>query len=125
MSDILTSYEIKFSTSGDYAMLNKITSVNDLMSQFIGDHYTLCEANRLLSGIKSVLNSNTSIYWTYTQSLQIAVLNNLITKIYEDIDAYESDNSINPDFSLPTSDFKIIVEAWVNFLSNSPLRMRQ
>lgn len=33
------------------------------------------------------------------------------------MEAWEFDNSITPDFILPTSHFKIIVEAWRDYLS--------
>ncbi len=87
------------------------------MSQFIGDHYTFSDATRLLSGISRIVEENDSNnYDFYTQSEQLAVINNHETKIYHDLQAYEENNQIIPDFTLPTPHFKTIVEAWKNFL---------
>lgn len=120
-----TNYEVNFSTSKDFPLLNRITSVNDLLSQFIGDHYKASETNRLLTGVKMVLNNELTNYESYTQSMQITVVNNSLAKIYGDMDAYEDNNNLAADFSLPASDFKVILEAWRDYLVASPLKLGQ
>jgi len=124
MNAVLDNYEVNFSTLKDFPLLNKITSVNDLLSQFIGDHYKVSEVNRVLSGVGMVLNNELIDYESYTQSMQIVVVNISITKIYEDMDAYEDNNNLAPDFSLSTSDFKVILESW-DYLVASPLKLGQ
>jgi len=47
------------------------------------------------------------------------IITNTQTKIYKDIDAWEQNNNVNPNFVLPTSDFKIVVEAWRQFLQSN------
>ena len=51
-----------------------------------------------------------------SQALQLAIIDSQTTRIYEEQDKfYENENSL-PDFQLPTSDFKVIVEAWRDYL---------
>ena len=90
-----------------------ISSVNDWLSIVIQDHRSISEATRLLNGINKAINEN----WQYsdwgfpTQGLVIAVVDVSITRVYEDLREYANDKSIAPSFTLPTSDFKEIVEA--------------
>ncbi len=86
------------------------------LAQYINDHYTLDEADRLLSGINEVLKGKTPLGGGATQSLQLGRVEITSTKIYKDVDDYYDNPSINPDFELPTTDFKIIVETWRNYL---------
>jgi len=72
--------------------------------------------NNLLSDIVVVLNGDYLLGGGQTQSMYLANINIVETKIYQDIEAWEEDNNITPDFVLPTSDFKIIVEAWRDYL---------
>ncbi|MGZ3873965.1 MAG: hypothetical protein ACXVJD_13665 [Mucilaginibacter sp.] len=91
------------------------------MSQFIGDYYTISLANRLLAAVDSVMAAkNIAGGRMYTQSMQIALITSLVTNIYEDMDAYEHNNSIAPSYSLPTRDFQVIVQAWRDYLLKSP-----
>lgn len=60
IKDILNQYHVIFSTSKDFALSNRIETVNSWLSQFIGNHYTLIEANRLLNGVNEILVSNDS-----------------------------------------------------------------
>jgi hypothetical protein len=122
MSTILEQYKIKFSTSKNYGTLNRIQSVDELMTQFIGDHYRLSEVDGLLEGINRVINGNVNECEDYTQSLQIAVITPVSVKIYEDLDEYENKNSIEPGFTIPLLDFKLIIEAWRSYLNDSQLK---
>lgn len=117
MNEILNQYKVSFSNPADFEM-KLINSVNVVMNQFIGDHYTLNSANSLLNVIDNTISSNSSVFdEVYTQSEQIALINSTVTKIYADMDAYLDDNNITPDFTLPTAHFKVIVEAWRDYLS--------
>jgi hypothetical protein len=117
MNTILQQYQVQFSTPLNFVLYNKIITVNSVMSQIIGDHYTIYDANALLSGVNQVINDpNTNEMDFYTDSLQLALITKTVTIIFADSDAYDNDNTIAPSFSIPTTDFQIIVEAWKNYL---------
>ena len=122
MEDILHQYQVKFSSPADYGTHNRIDSVNDWLSLFIEDHYSLYESNRLLSGVTAIINSDDATGGGFdTQSLYLAIINCNTTNIYSDLDDYFNDSKATPSFSLPTSDFQIIVQAWRDYLVNSPV----
>lgn len=117
MSKILDQYQVEFSMPVNLGGLKHISSINESMSQFIEDHYTIREANRLLSGInKTIAGIEPGEGGFYTQSLMIAIISASETKIYDNMDEYDDDESMLPSFELPTLDFKEIVEAWANYL---------
>ncbi len=117
MNEILNQYKVSFSKPTGFGK-KLIFSVNVVMNQFIGDHYTLNDANDLLNFVNEIISSNSSVFVdSYTQSEQIALINSTVTKIYADMDAYLDDNNITPNFTLPTAHFKVIVEAWRDYLS--------
>ena len=61
-------------------------------------------------------NQNPNSTTTYpAQSMMLAVIKKTTTKIYDEMDNYENPNYM-ADFELPTSDFKVILEAWRDFL---------
>lgn len=110
---VLNRYEVKFINTFE----KQIHSINTWLSAYINDHYTIEETERLLNkNINKVLNGEIKKGGGQTQSLYFADITILETKIYQDMEAWEFDNSITPDFILPTSDFKIIVEAWRDYL---------
>lgn len=119
MKEILNQYKVSFSKPVGIGK-NLINSVNPVMNQFIGDHYRLSEANNLLNFVNGIISSNSSLFVdSYTQSEQIALINSTVTKIYADMDAYGENNNLTPDFTLPTPDFKVIVEAWRDYLQQN------
>lgn len=118
MNSVLNQYKVKFFTTIGNGIHNRITSINDLLSQVIWDSYTIYDANVLLTGISSILNNNETIQFN-TNSLQVIVVDRNVTKLYEDFNTYNADNTITPYFTLPTSDFKVIVEEWRNYLLKS------
>ncbi|MBP9689979.1 MAG: hypothetical protein KBE91_10240 [Bacteroidia bacterium] len=98
--------------------MKNISTIDETMSAFIWDHYTLNSANSLLNLIDGIISSNILEFdEVYTQGEALALINNTVTKIYIDMDAYLDDNNIPPDFTLPTAHFKVIVEAWRDYLS--------
>jgi len=111
--DALNQYEVKFvNTFG-----KQIYTINTWLSAYINDHYTVEEAERLLNkNINKVLNREIEKGGGQTQSLYFAEITILETKIYQDMEAWEVNNTITPDFTLPTSHFKTIVEAWRDYL---------
>ena len=94
-----------------------ITSKNKWLSQFVADHDSQIEINRILNAVNRIIDNNdNSAKWYPTKSLQIAVVTSAMTKIYEDMESYEDNNSIEPSFTLPTADFKVILETWRAYL---------
>ncbi|HEY6141873.1 MAG TPA: hypothetical protein VIV55_00410 [Flavobacterium sp.] len=86
------------------------------MSAYISDHYYYDAANELLNDINEVLTGEILRAGGQTQSLYLGEIKISETKIYRDMEAWEEDNTITPDFTLPTADFKVIVEAWRDYL---------
>lgn len=118
--DILNQYKVKFSTPLNYAKRNRIDTINDWLSLFIEDHNSVYEANRLLSGVNDIINSNDLIGVDFdTPSMYVAHISSSITKIYQDLDDYLLNNDITPSYSIPTLDFRFVVEEWKNYLMRS------
>ena len=119
MSEILKQYKVKFSNPKD-SFMKDISTINETMSAFIWDHYTHSTVNSLLSFINDKINSNSSVFEeVYTQGEALALINKTTTKIYIDMNAYGQSNNITPDYTLPTADFKVIVEAWRDYLQQN------
>lgn len=116
--EILKQYKVSFSNPVSNSMKD-ISTINETLSAFIWDHYTLSDANDLLNFINDIISSNGSVFEeVYTQSEALALINSTTTKIYIDMDAYGENNNLTPDFTLPTTDFKVIVEAWRDYLQH-------
>ncbi|WP_304068314.1 hypothetical protein [Pedobacter glucosidilyticus] len=100
---------------------NRVHSNNSWLSLLVKDHKTISDANRLLDGINTAINENwQNSDWGYpTQGMVIAIIDSDYTKIYEDLEEYANNKSISPSFTLPTLDFKEIVEAWIQYLQNN------
>jgi len=121
MNNILVQYQVQLTSPVNYLLYNNIITSNEVMSQIIGDNYTVYDANALLSSVNSVLTDpNSSDVFFYTQSVQLALFTKAITYLYADSDIYDDDNTTPPSYSLPTQDFQVIVTAWRDYLVNSP-----
>jgi hypothetical protein len=113
--NILTNYKVQFTNKPGFG--NQIFTINTWLSAYINDHYYIEEAERLLNGnINRVISREIIKGGGQTQSLYFAEIGISETKIYQDLEAWELNNNITPDFVLPTIDFKIIVEAWRDYL---------
>jgi hypothetical protein len=119
MNEILNKYQVQFSTPLNYCLYNEIITINDLMSQIIGDQYKLSSANALLNAINNVINGVVNELVYFTDSCNALIINNSLTKLYDSSDNYANDNSILPYYTLPTSDFQVIVQAWRDYLAQS------
>ncbi|WP_038331466.1 hypothetical protein [Empedobacter falsenii] len=120
--DTLKDYQVKFIIKTFFnENFKSIESVNIWLSAYISDFNTLEKVNQLLNDINSVLNDSYMIGGGQTQSMYYAEIKSDKTKIYESIEAWEQNNNIQPDFMLPTTDFKVLVEAWRDFLLTPPL----
>jgi hypothetical protein len=118
VNSVLENYQVKFDSDKLKSGFKSISTSNEWLSQFIDDHYTISETDRLLSGIKTILAEGHINGGGFpSQSYQLAIINNSVTKIFIDLEEWEEDNNIIPAFTLPTNDFKIILEAWREQLS--------
>lgn len=112
----LEKYQLKFRTNEIFnKKFKSISTINDMLTCSITDHNALDRANQLLTDINNVLNGDYSLGGGETQSLYYATITISETKIYSDLELWE-DNNISPDYILRTPDFKVIVEAWRDYL---------
>lgn len=86
------------------------------MSQFISDHYRVDTINSVISNVNNVLNGNVDNWIGENLGMQIAYVELNETKIFKDADEWFDDQTITPDFVLPTLHFKVILEAWSDYL---------
>lgn len=112
---ILNDYNVNFFIPLNYGE-RCISSVNDWMSQFIGDHYRVDTINSVISNVNNVLNGNVDNWIGENLGMQIAYVELNETKIFKDAEEWYNNQSITPDFFLPTLHFKIILEAWRDYL---------
>ncbi|PPZ90483.1 hypothetical protein C3729_13040 [Cloacibacterium normanense] len=116
--NILNNYKVQFGIkkffNDDFEF---ISTVNDSLSAFIWGADSVSRANQLLdSANRALSNPNPNSTTTYpAQSMMLVVIKKTTTRIYDEMDNYENPNH-TPDFELPTSDFKVIVEAWRDYL---------
>ena len=119
-TELLKQYEVSFRVQRFFNQdFKKMDTVNDMLTVYITDHNTLMRANNLLEDIIAVLNGKYPLGGGQTQSLYLANVTATETKIYFDLEKWEEDNNIKPDYVLPTSDFKVIVEVWRDFLKKN------
>ena len=99
--DVLEKYDVKFFFSHE-CRLKCISSKSDWMSQFISNHDKIETANWLINKIENVLNGKQSEW------IEISLGNELIdvkfdeTKIHGDSEEWYKNNSVEPDFVIPT-----------------------
>lgn len=90
-------------------------SPNGVLNQFITDYRTAYDITTfLLSIINDVLTGKSQKQILISETLITAVVGKYNTIMYSDPDYSDSDE---PEFSLPSLDFKLIIEAWQNFIS--------
>jgi hypothetical protein len=121
MNSILSQYQVHFSRPWGYPFYNKIETINDIMSAIIEDHYTKSEANAFLNSIDSVINdaNDDSEVMFIPNSLELAVVNKTRAYFYENFDVFDNDPSLIPVFTLPTEHFRIIAQAWRDYIHRS------
>lgn len=113
-NSVLSDYKIQLLNRPRFG--KGISSINTWLSAYLDDYYYYDAANKLLDSINRVLNGEIPIAGGQTQSLYLADIRINETKIYRDMEAWEENNNITPDFVLPTAHFKVIVEAWRDYL---------
>jgi hypothetical protein len=109
---ILNDYKVQLLNRAPFG--KQIFTVNTWLSAYLHDYYD--SANELLNDIDEVLHGEIPRAGGQSRSLYLADININETKIYKDMEAWEENNNIIPDFVLPTADFKVIVEAWRDYL---------
>lgn len=94
-------------------------SISYSLDSIIANFRNVIDCDNLIETInrRSNISQNGEIIYP-TQSLQIIAISYTLTKIYHDMEAYDLNPNITPDYSLPTSDFKEIVKAWRNFVND-------
>lgn len=114
---VLEQYQIQFYIKNilgsDY---KQIKTINTWLSAYIYSFNKVHRVNNLLDRINNVLDGSISDAGGQTQTMYYGVITISEIKIYQDYEAWEQDNSITPDFTMPTLDFKEIIEAWKTFL---------
>ena len=114
---VLNQYKVKFMVRNLFnTNVKSILTISDMLSAYITDLNTANKVNQLLNDITEVLNHIHPLGGGQTQSTYLAHITATETKIYQDMEEWEENNNIQPDFTLPTSDFKVIVEAWRDYL---------
>ncbi|MVN19942.1 hypothetical protein [Mucilaginibacter arboris] len=117
--NLLNKYDIKFiNTIFLNENVKRIDSPNKYLNQFITDSRTVEEANDLLNAINKVCKGNTKKLIGISLTLLAIEITQHDVKLYDEPDFNSSDD---PIFTMPTNDFKTIVEDWIEFLSSTPL----
>ena len=113
---VLSNYKVKFGVKKFFdTEYEFIETISESLNSFIWEANSASRANQLLDAISYALENSDSNITYPAQSMMLAIIKKLTTTIYNEMDNYESPN-YPPDFELPTSDFKIILEAWRDFL---------
>ena len=115
--NVLNDYKVRFYEKKFFNRNFKlISTINDDLTGYIMDYDTMPKVNQLLNDITAVLSNDYSLGGGQTQSMYLARITSIETKIYQDIEVWEQDNNIQADFILPSADLKVIVEAWKDYL---------
>lgn len=116
---MLNNYQVRFSIKKFFNQdFKSMDTINDMLTMYITDYNNLPKVDQLIYSINGVLNGDYPLGGGQTQSLYLANITTAVTKIYQDMGEWEENNNIEPDYILPTSDFKEIVEAWRDYLAN-------
>lgn len=119
--DILNNYHVVITTPVGYPFYNRIDTLNEIMSCVLEFCHNLYRAKALVDSVTLILNaSDEQEAEFYTNSFEVAKVTKTNTMFYGDSDAYDSNPGMIPDFSIPTSDFLVIAQAWLDYLVKSP-----
>lgn len=110
---MIGQYKIKFYRKNLHGrILFGMNSINSLLDQFVTQDQKLSNIDETLDAVNALLNGEINEINYTRDSGDTVIANNQTTTLYDDPNL-----SINsPKFSLPTSDFKLIIEAWKNFV---------
>lgn len=113
----IENYKVKLFVPSEYGK-KCISTTNGWMSQFIGDHNRIDTANSVVNNIEKVLSGIQTEWIGENLGMQLVLMDSKETKIYQSSEEWYNNPKILPDFILPTIDFKIIVESWIDYLKN-------
>lgn len=117
--NVLSNYGIKMNIKTIHGRKWKgMSSSNYPLTNFLLNFDSREGAEELLNRINKVLDGTYSWNDERTQGMNLGVVTPTTTKIYDDEDVFYANADATPDFELPTSDLKVIVEAWKNYLSS-------
>lgn len=110
---VLNEYNVKFSIEFG----NKIIHTNNgLISTFLYEHH-LITVNELVDIFTQLSTGKITFLEWPTQSLMLCIASPIETKFYDDGNTWYDNQNAPSDFVMPTSDFRIILEAWRDFLT--------
>lgn len=112
--DVIKKYNINFFEREDIG--KDLSTNNDILSCYVWEHRNIQETDQSLRFVDQVLKGISLEIEYPTKSLYVIIFTESVVKIYDDADEWERDNNREPTYTLPTLDFKIILEAWRNFL---------
>lgn len=119
--NVLTDYKISFGVHKIHNTDFKfISSINPYLDGMLSEFGNVIHCDVLLDVINQrmskPLQSEDFLYTT--QGLQMIKIGFSETKLYHDVEEYEANTGMTANYTLPTIDFKEIVEAWRNFVVN-------
>ena len=116
----LTDYKVTFGIKKiNSSNIKFMHSISYSLDSIIADFVSVIGCDHLLKviNLSSDISQHGETVYT-TQSLQIVTISYTLTKIYHNMEAYDLNPNITPDYSLPTVDFKEIIKAWRNFIND-------
>jgi hypothetical protein len=111
---ILSDYKVQLVNRVNFG--KQVFTINDDLTICLNTFNSRDEANELLNLINEVIDTSDMEIEYPTRSLGLLLLKKPNTAIYDDIRLWEMDEDIPASYSLPIAHFKIIVEAWKNYL---------
>lgn len=114
---ILIDYKVKFIVQYIYGEIKSIDTISPYLSGYILTYSTFDRLDPLIINLGEIINGQKPAVGGFTQSNFYISTTQSEVKIYGDGDAWLDDSNIQPDFVLPTFDFKVIMEAWRYYLS--------
>jgi hypothetical protein len=115
--DVLEHYNVRFKIENIHGKIKIMHSNNEMLDAFVFSVRGINDLNSLIAGLEVLLDGKGTEIELPTQSMYIAVIDPLRTKIYGDVDAWCLNPEIDADADLPTSHFKEIIVAWRDFIS--------
>ena len=113
---VLSIYQVEFFVKNLYGKMKSVKTINPCLSGYIITYRSLDRLNSLILKLEKILNGEQPSVSGFTESNYYISTTQSEVKIYTDGDAWLDNPSIQPDFKLPTSDFKVIMEAWRDYL---------
>lgn len=113
---VIEQYNVRFRIDNIHGQLKTMDSNNEMLDAFVFSIGNINGLNILINGLIELLEGRGSAIELPTQSMYIAMIDPIRTKIYEDIDTFYENPEIDADVDIPTLDFKEIIVAWRDFI---------